>query len=208
MTTNPFFDYTNAPNEAHLTDDLTIEVIQMMGMDVYYLPRSIVNEDYFYSEDRHARFTSHHPIEAYVENVTESGGDGEVLSKFGIELRDQFTLVVSRTRFTQVVPQLKRPREGDLIYLPLTGSLLEIMFIEHENPFWQHGRLFAYKFTCELFRYNQEDLQTGLDEVDSVQVRLDNTDDTTNDKFAKNDQIQTEADSYIDFDENNPFGKI
>lgn len=208
MATNQFFALFQSAEEQALTDELTIEVIQIHGYDVYYLPREIVNEDYFYTEDRFSRFMENFPIEAYLENVDNFGGDGDFLSKFGIEMRDQATFVVSQTRFKQAVPDLPHPREGDLIYFPLSGGLFEIMFVEHENPFFQHGKQFCYKFTCELFSYSQEEISTGIEEIDRLEDRLENVNDTSNDRFAENDNLQTEANTLIDFDERNPFGDI
>lgn len=216
MATNQFFNMGIGPGnnpEYDLADALTIETIQINGFDIYYLPREIVNEDYFYTEDRFARFTENYPIEAYLENVDAFGGDGDFLSKFGLEMRDQATFVISRTRFGQVISGfsgLKRPREGDLIFFPLSGGLFEIMNVEHENPFWQHNRLYCYKLTCELFRYSQEEISTGIEDIDVVEDDNKNVNSALNDKFAKNDQIQDEASGYIpsDFDENNPFGSL
>lgn len=216
MATNQFFNQgqgTGSNPEFDLVDEMTIEAIQIHGYDVYYLPREIINEDYFYSEDRFARFTENFPIEAYLENVDQFGGDGDFLSKFGLEMRDQATFIISRTRFGQVIAAnsvLKRPREGDLIFFPLSGGLFEIMSVEHENPFWQHNRLYCYKLTCELFRYSQEEIATGIDDIDTVDADNENINSVLNDKFAKNNQIQDEASGYIpnDFDENNPFGGL
>lgn len=212
MSTNPHFNQSGFGYnpEFDLVDQLTIEVIQACGHDIYYLPREIVNEDYFFTEDRFARFRENFPIEAYLENVDQFGGDGDFLTKFGLEMRDQATLVISRTRFQQAVPTLKRPREGDLIFFPLTSGLFEIMFVEHENPFYQHGRLYAYKLTVELFRYSQEELSTGIDDIDTIEDTLQNFNDASKDKFAKNEQLQQEGSSYIpsEFDEDNPFGNL
>jgi len=147
----------------------------MYGQDVYYLPRDIVNEDRILGDDVPSRFNSSHRIEMYIENIEGFGGEGDLFTKFGVEIRDQATFVVSRRRWTQLVArhdnevQSVRPFEGDLIYLPLSNKLFQIMMVEHEEPFYQLSNLTVYKLRCELFEYNDEDFDTGVEAVDDIE---------------------------------------
>ena len=147
----------------------------MYGQDVYYLPRDIVNEDTIFGDDVPSRFNSSHKIEMYIENIEGFDGDGDLFTKFGVEIRDQATFVVARRRWTQTVGRYDneinsvRPLEGDLIYIPLSRSLFQIMHVEHEQPFYQLSNLPTYKLRCELFEYNDEDLDTGIEAIDDIE---------------------------------------
>ena len=139
----------------------------MYGHNVYYLPREIIEEDTILGEDVASKFGDAYEIEAYLENVEGFEGEGDLYSKFGVEIRDQATFVIAlRTweRFVSLDNNLTssfRPNEGDVIYFPLSGSLFEIKFVEHEDPFYQVGKLFVFKCRCELFEYRGEDFDTG-----------------------------------------------
>ena len=165
MAKNSFFKHTS--NEQQVVEDLTIESIQIHGQDMVYIPRTLVNQDVLFGEDSISEFTSGTEIEMYIETVDGFEGDGDFISKFGLEIRDSMSLVVSKKRFQQELA-MTRPKEGDLIYFPLTNGLFEIKFVEHENPFYQIGKLYTYKLSCELFQYSQEDIDTGWSDVDSV----------------------------------------
>jgi hypothetical protein len=147
----------------------------MYGQDVYYLPRDIVNEDSILNEDVPSKFNSSHKIEMYIENVEGFDGEGDLFTKFGVQIRDAATFIVARKRWEQTVRrydneiQSVRPIEGDLIYLPLTNKLFEIMHVEHEQPFYQLSNLPTYKLRCELFEYNDEDLDTGIEQIDDIE---------------------------------------
>ncbi len=167
MGTNSFFHHK--PGEQNLAEDLTIEAIKIHGKDVVYLPRTAVNIDKLFGEDTVSKFDDGYPIEMYIESVDGFGGDGDFISKFGLEIRDTVDLVVSKKRFTQET-SLVRPKEGDLIFLPLSNGLFEIKFVEHENPFYQVGKLYTYKLSCELFQYSQEDLDTGFSDIDKIET--------------------------------------
>lgn len=175
MPTNPYFNHFDYDREQGLADELNQEVIQMFGLDMVYLPRTLVKEDLIYGEDVLSKFDNHFSIEMYIENVDGFEGEGVFLSKFGIEIRDQATLVVSKTRFLEEVriagltSSLARPAEGDLIYFPLTGGLFEIKFVEDEEPFHQHGADLLYKLKVELFEYSHEKLDTGIPEIDEIE---------------------------------------
>ena len=147
-------------------------------MDVYYLPRSSGDVvDYIYGEDSNKQYTAAYPIELYLENVTGMDGEGDFISKFGLEIRDEITLLVSRRRFAATVPQ-KRPNEGDLIYIPLVQNFFEVSFVEHENDqamFYTLGRgrganVYVYALKLKQFVFSNELVSTGVKEVDD-QIR-------------------------------------
>lgn len=174
MATNPFFNQ-KYPAEQNLIEDITIETIRMMGQDMVYVPREMIKEDKIFGEARKYKFKDAFPIEMYIESVNGFEGEGDVLSKFGIQVKDKVTLIVSKKRFESVVSQIRteitRPREGDLIYFPLSNSLFEINFTEHENPFYVLGKRYTYKLTCELFTYDHSTMDTGVSEIDDVETQ-------------------------------------
>jgi len=173
MARNPYFkDYSG---EQNVVEDLTIETIKSMGRDMVYIPRTLVNTDDLFGEDTISKFDDGYQLEMYVASVDGFEGEGDVLSKFGIEIRDKMDLIVSRKRFDETVgiyEEIKRPREGDLIYFPLSKTLFEINFVEHENPFYQLGKLFTYRLSCEVFTYSQEEIDTGYTDIDTVEDEI------------------------------------
>jgi len=176
VATNVYFSPKHRP-EQHLYEDLVIESLKMYGQDVLYIPRQLIAQDEILNED-YSKFTDSYAIEMYIETVDGFAGEGDLLSKFGVEIRDQATFVVSRRRWEQLVGIWNnsinnvRPSEGDLIYLPLSNALFEIRFVEHEQPFYQLNNLPTYKLQCELFEYNQEEFETGVRDLDSIQERF------------------------------------
>lgn len=166
MAKNSFFKHTS--NEQQVVEDLTIETIKIHGQDMVYIPRTLVNKDELFGEDTISKFESGTQIEMFIESVDGFEGDGDFISKFGLEIKDSMSLVVSKKRFEQELA-MTRPKEGDLIYFPLSNGLFEIKFVEHENPFYQLGKLYTYKLSCELFQYSQEDIETGWSDVDTVE---------------------------------------
>jgi len=276
-------------SEQLLYEDIVIEAIQFYGQDVYYLPRDIVNEDKILGHDVPSKFDSAYLVEVYPENIDAFDGEGDLFTKFGIEIRDQVTFVVARKRWRNLVAQVDnevtsdRPLEGDLIYLPMSNSLFQIMHVEHEEPFYQLKDLPVYKLRCELFEYSDEQLDTGIDVIDSIEqtgyelefqladsdgvlvvgeevqqalnsgvvmtgevTYFNDSDDVVrvthigtldsdysnfttgeitgqtsgvtrtitsitellNQADPQNDDFDTEADTFLDFDENNPFGEL
>ena len=181
MATNVYFNpfpTNQITSEQLLVEDLLIEALKIYGMDVYYLPRSSGDEvDYIYGEDSNKQYTAAYPIELYLENVTGMDGEGDFISKFGLEIRDEITLLVSRRRFASTVPQ-KRPNEGDLIYVPLVQNFFEISFVEHENNqamFYTLGRgrganVYVYALKLKQFVFSNEIIETGIKEIDD-QIR-------------------------------------
>jgi len=169
MPTNPYFKFQ--PTEQNVTEDIAIEIIRMMGKELWYIPREFVNLDRLFGEDQLNRFTKAYPIEMYI--VSYSGFDGgEAISKFGIENKDRMTVVLSKKRFIKEVTtndiSINRPREGDLIYFPLSKTLFEINFVEHELPFYQLDKNYVFTLTCETFTYSAENFNTGNETIDSV----------------------------------------
>lgn len=171
-------------NEQNLLEGMIIETIKIKGFDLYYLPRNTQNLDMILGEDRSSYFDRYHAIEMYLENVDGFGGDGELLSKFGIEIRETATFTVSRKRWEDETRDDKglqlpnRPAEGDLLYFPLTKSFFEIRHVEHANPFYQLGKLYVYRLNCELYQYSHETFFTGDVEIDAINAR--NTDELQN----------------------------
>lgn len=161
-------------SESLLMEDLIIECLKIYGFDTYYIPRKTENEDLILNEDVLNSYTFAQPLEMYLENVDGFGGDGELLTKFGLEIRDTATFVVSRRRWDQVIGQSgdsilsNRPAEGDIVYFPLTKSLFEIKKVETKDPFFQVGNLYVYKLYCELMQYSSEVFDTGIKEIDDL----------------------------------------
>ena len=174
MPTNVFFNHA-VQTEQHLYEDLVVEALRMYGHNVFYLPREIVEEDSILNEDVQSKFGDSYQVEMYIENTDGFEGEGDLMSKFGLQIRDQATFIISlRTweRFVSLDDNLAtsfRPNEGDLIYFPLSGSMFEIKFVEHEDPFYQVGKLFVFKLKCELFEYSQEDFDTGIGDIDLIE---------------------------------------
>lgn len=173
MPTNVYFDQRVA-SEQNLVEDLIIEALRIYGQEVFYIPRSVIRQDEILNED-YSKYESAYMIEMYLADVSGFQGEGHLLSKFGLEIRDQVTFVVSRSRFSNLVSidsnaiREERPREGDLIYLPLTNAMFEIQFVEHEQPFYQLQNLPTYQLQCELFEYNSEMFETGIREIDQFE---------------------------------------
>lgn len=170
MATNPYFNSNNTgvATEQALYEDLTIESLKIYGQDLKYIPRNIVTTDMIFGEDIASTFPVAYDLEMYVEN-SEGYEGAELFQKFGIEIRDEATLVVSRKRWNAVVgtPESQpRPFEGDLVYVPFSKSLFEITMVEHEEPFYQLVNLPVYKLRVSLFEYNSEDIDVaGVDTV-------------------------------------------
>ena len=173
---NPFF-LQGSPTEQGLVQDLINEHLRMYGVDVYYLPRRYVTEKTVIKEVIESHFNFAYPIEAYVDSYEGYGGQGTILSKFGIQELDDLNLIISKERYDtyisiliQNIPDIKlskRPKEGDLIYFPYGNRLFEIKYVEHEKPFYQLRKNYVYELRCELFRYQNEIIDTGIDFIDN-----------------------------------------
>ena len=170
MPTNTYFRNFDARNEQELLHSLVTESIQIYGHDVNYIPRTLVNEDKILGEDSISEYKDAYSIEMYIKSVDGFEGEGDLVSKFGLEIRDQIVFSVARRAFEGLDIGV-RPKEGDLIFFPLTEKLFQVMFVEHETPFYQTGALPTFDLTCELFTYSDEKIDTGVEEVDVIEQK-------------------------------------
>ena len=175
MPTNVYFD-TGTKAEQHLYEDLIIEQLSIYGQEVFYIPRTLVKEDELFGEDTLSKFDDSYLIEMYFENVDGFEGEADIMSKFGLQIDDQGTFVVSRRRFEQLVSHdsnlivKTRPNEGDLIYFAKLSKLFEISFVEDEDPFFQIHNVPAFKLKVKTFEYSSEILDTGITEIDAIET--------------------------------------
>lgn len=195
MAKNPYFKLgTNS--EQNVVENLIIECLQIYGQEMFYIPRTLVSKDDILGEDRLSEFKNAYPIEMYFENVDGFGGNGAFMSKFGLMIEQSATLVVARKRWQQAVAQYgqtilpNRPAEGDLLYFPLTGGLFEIKFVQHQNPFYQIGKLYTYKLDIELFQYASERIDTGYNVIDDFESLKTFDIDTSVTRYGMIDSIQ------------------
>jgi len=283
MATNKYFNNFAYAREQDLVEDLTIESIKIYGHNVKYLPKTISGIDHLFGEDKLLKYETAADVEMYVKNVEGFEGEGEFMSKFGVQLNDQLTLTVARKRFDQIRTEklttevgynylqesantnapsrqfltgnnetesiiletgttgvnsysitANRPQEGDLVFFPLVNKIFEIKYVEHEDIFYQTGRLQSYDLRCELFKYSSEQIRTGNTSIDSIetdgtldtllyQMLLEDGDNLleeegdsiiqefqlfTQDAGANNSFFESEGDSIIDFSERNPFSEV
>jgi hypothetical protein len=237
MATNFFFNNFAASGEQQLIESLVVESIKIYGHDCYYLPRTRVNTDKILGEDSYSQFNSFHLTDLYIKNVEGFQGQGDFLSKFNLEIRDQITLTMARKTFGEDVGAFSgrdRPLEGDIIFFPLNNKFFEIKFVEHEAIFYQLGSLQTFDLVCELFEFSNEQFNTGLDFIDSKYDALstdlsdynilfeDGTFMLTEDGFemilddfyleeidpvSDNIQFQQEGNDILDFTEIDPFSE-
>lgn len=179
MALNPYYSHYNEYEDTRLTDELIIEAIQMKGLEFVYLKRDTPNFQFLYGEDPTSAFTEMDSIEGYPVSVSGFEGDGELMSKFGLEIRDSCLIVFNKTRFREVFGEaLTRPREGDILYMPITKAILEIKYVNFESPFFQQGKTFVYELRCETFSFSHEDIDvtphTELQEVlDTIKFKVE-----------------------------------
>ena len=177
MPRNVYFSQA-VKSEQNLYEDLIIESLQIYGQDVYYIPRTLVNRDNVLNEDPASTFDDAYLLEMYIENTEGFEGAGDLYSKFGLEIRDDATFIVSRRRWETRVGVFDdntvdpRPQEGDLIFLPMTNSFFEISYVEDDSPFYQLSNLPVYRMQCTLFEYNDEDFDTGITVVDDATAKV------------------------------------
>ena len=170
MATNSYFRTFDARNEQELLHSLTQESIKIYGHDVSYIPRTLVNTDTVLGEDSISEYKDAYSVEMFIKSVDGFEGEGDLISKFGLEVRDQIVFSLAR-RAWQGLDLGVRPKEGDLVYFPLTSKLFQIMFVEHETPFYQTGALPTFDLTCELFVYSDEKMDTDVDEIDVIEQK-------------------------------------
>jgi len=247
MPTNFYFQSgltSGTTNEQRLIEDLIIESLKIYGQDIYYLPRTQVATDDIFDEDTLSQFNQAYPLEMYIQNVDGFEGQGELFTKFGIEIRDQATFVLSKRRWEQMVQTSggefsleARPSEGDLLFFPLTGSMLEIKMVEFQNPFYQLSKINVFNLQCETFEYSSEIINTGVAVIDNIyaeqnidmflyqflledgtlllqedgtSIILEDYALTKSTERTDNTDfiLENEADDILDFSEVNPFGEI
>lgn len=211
-------------NEQNMVEDLIIETIRATGQEFYYIPRVLVAPDEIFGEDNLSKYLTAFQIEGYLDNIDNFGGQGSFIQKFGLMIEEQGQITIARKRWEQLIGQYNatiiptRPCEGDLLYFEKAKSLFEIKFVDHQNPFYQIGRLFVYKLKVELFQYSSERIDTDIEELN--RMALDLTFDTsasdsvphspfpsTERKYGINEALNTEAAKNLDFSEHNPFGE-
>jgi signal peptidase I len=237
MATNFFFNNFQASQEQLLLENLIIESIKIYGHDVFYIPRKLNNYDDVYGADDQSSYEVAYPIEMYIKSVDGFGGDGDFLSKFGVEIRNQVVFSMAQRVFSEEVGEFTtqvRPNEGDLIYFPLNKKCFQIRYVNKFEMFYQLGALQTWEVTCELFEYSGEILNTGIDEIDILQTKFDTnalswaltdqveakiTDQEGNlitvensslDDLipaSDNDEIQRESDLFVDFSAMDPFSE-
>jgi len=162
-------------NEQNLLEDLVIESITIYGQDMYYIPRILIAKDEILGEDRLSQFKNAYPIEMYLESVSGFESQGAFINKFGLMMEQSATLTVARRTWQRLVGKHadatlpNRPAEGDLLYFPLTNGLFEIKFVEHQDPFYQLGKLYVFRLEVELFQYASENIDTGIDTLDAFE---------------------------------------
>lgn len=236
MATNFYFNNFTNSQEQLLIENLIIESIKIYGQDMYYIPRTAGNYDPLYTEDDSPKYDGAFLVELYIKSIDGFQGDGDFLSKFGLEIRDRVTLTIARRVFAEEIGnarQLIRPREGDLIYFPLNNKIFQIKFVEHEAIFYQLGALQTYDLQCELFEYSNELFNTGIPQIDQLSEIYENNPidgtismedgvslaDENGDNIAlesytqgsglqeENDFFQQQANTFIDFTEIDPFSE-
>ena len=176
MALNPFF-LQGSQSEQRLTQDLINEHLKIFGVEVTYIPRKFVRKQTIIKEVQSSAFDDNFLLEAYVNTFEGYGGQGDIMTKFGVSLRDELTVTISKERFEYFISPFltedddyelsTRPREGDIIFFPLGARLFEVKFVEHEDPFYQLGKNYVYQLKCELFEYEDEVIDTGIDVIDS-----------------------------------------
>ena len=175
MPTNVYFD-TGTTSEQRLYENLIIEQLRAFGHDVYYLPRKLVKEDTLFGEDTLSSFNDAYIVEMYLDNIEGFEGQKEMMTRFGLDMQDEATWVVSRRRFEQLISTdqnlivTTRPNEGDLIYFPLAKKLFEISFVDQDDPFYQIANLPVFKMRCRTFEYSSEGLNTGISDIDAIET--------------------------------------
>lgn len=234
MATNFFFNNFQASQEQLLLENLVIESIKIYGHDVYYIPRKLNNYDEVYGADDTSSYETAYPIEMYIKSIDGFSGDGEFLSKFGVEIRNQIVFSVARRIFSEEISQFTtqvRPNEGDIIWFPLNQRLFVIRYVNKYEMFYQLGALQTWEMTCEVFEYAGEKFSTGIAEIDEIQTKY-NTDifnwailtedgdrimteesnylvleaaKTNTIAPSDNDMIQQESDEFVDWTAQNPF---
>ena len=183
MPTSPYFPtyYQGDSGEQNLYQDLVDEQIKLFGSDIYYMPRTIL-QDNTLDEVRYSKYTEQFQVEMLLQNVTGFADGSEFVSKFGLRITDEVVFRVSTRRWDEVVAQYNptltidsRPNEGDLLFFPLTRDIYEIKYVEKESPFFQFGKIQFYSITAEIYEIGSDDIDTGIPEIDAVETIFANS---------------------------------
>ena len=238
MSTSLYFNNFASSGEQRLIEDLVIESIKIYGVDNYYVPRKIVNYNNTFREQNFTEYGNAISVEMYVRNIDGFDGEGEFLSAFGVEVREQITFSVAMRVYDSEVGSVlnrDRPLEGDLIFFPFTKALYTIKFVNKKPVFYQMGALQFYDLTCELFEYSNEVFNTGVDIIDQtynafltttdpyymqsetgVTITDENGDPIvteayvidTLDTTAQNEMFETSGLDFLDFTKRDPFSEF
>ena len=180
-SSNCRLNVNGSDQERMFMENLAVESIELYGQDLYYLPRTYVGRDNVLDEIDTSTFSNAYPIRGYVNTQEGWEGQGELLTKFGVRIEDKTTFIVSRKKFTEKVDNNVtlnvegRPNEGDLVWFPVTKHLFEIKFVEAERPFYQLGKGYVWEMQCEIFEYSNEDLDTGIADIDAIEYAFSNS---------------------------------
>ena len=219
MATNAYFRNHDNVYEQNLIDDLVIESIKIYGIDVKFITRLHQNIDRILNEDDLPTFDKYYDFEVYIKNVDGFEGEGDFLSKFGLQIRDSITFTVAIRTFEQYGTREQdtrlRPLEGEMIWMPLNQKMYKIQHVEHESVFYQTGALQVYDMRCELAEYSGETFDTGYYEIDNYFADIDTSKDTVTsltslegvDPLANNLAFEDQADDILDFSEMDPFSE-
>lgn len=189
MATNRYFRSNfNSRSEQDLFQKLTTESIKIHGHDMYYIPRTLVQFDRLYAEDKLSAFKEAIPLEMYFNTTEKFEGAEEILTQFGLEIRDELRVSVSKERFEEEVNlarmDVKVPRPGDLVYVPIDESVFEIMFVQDKEAFYQLGNLYSYELTMKRFEFGSETFETGIENIDKFETNFATSTDITFDSFT------------------------
>ncbi len=236
MATNFFVNNFQASQEQLLLENLIIESIRFYGQDMYYVPRTLNNYDEVYGADDSSSYDAAYPVEMYIKSIDGFSGDGEFLSKFGVEIRNQVVFSVARRIFNEEIGEFTtqvRPNEGDVIWFPLNQRAFVIRYVNKYEMFYQLGALQTWEMTCEVFEYSGESFNTGIPEIDALEKQnsqnildwtiddIDGSPIVTEDSdylilensaignvvADDSDKIQAESDQFVDFSSMDPFSE-
>jgi hypothetical protein len=239
LTTNFYFQNFQNSQEQLLIEDLVLESIKIYGHDMWYCPRTLVAKDDIYGQDSISEYNNAYYIDMYIKNIDSYEGDGTFLSKFNLEIRDQMTLTVSVRNFLNEIGSyetIERPREGDIIYIPMVDRIMVIKYVNKNAVFYQMGAIQMYDLVCEMFEYSSEKLNTGIEAIDNIEkdnsiametyglltqdgfVITDqdgfqiiqsgyNFETQVGDSFEDNSEFQVEGEAILDWSQIDPFSE-
>jgi hypothetical protein len=210
MPTNPYINLYSANNEQTLIENLIIESIKFYGFDTHYLVRQLDDFDEVFRESPSSTFNTSYTFEVYLKSNMKFGGDGKFMSEqLGLEIRDQSVFTVSQSVFKSITGMV-RPREGDLVYLPLDKKTYEIKFVQHQSVFYQLGKLMVWDLECELLEYNGERFNTGIPDIDSIPTyyNFDDIEDNEQEDWTdQSDEIQSVSNTIVTWTEDDPLSQ-